>query len=38
LQNGFVPFQFVITFYKVFNFPLEATLSRLLIIHIQLRR
>jgi len=26
LQNQFVPFQFAITFYKIFGFPLEATL------------
>ena len=32
LQNWFVPFQFAITFYKIFGFPLEATLSRFLII------
>jgi len=32
LQNRFVPFQFVITFYKIFGFPSEATLSR---VHIQ---
>jgi len=35
LQNRFVPFQFAITFYEIFGFPLEATLSRFLIILIQ---
>jgi len=35
LQNRFVPFQFAITIYKIFGFPIEATLSRFLIILIQ---
>jgi len=29
LQNRFVPFQFAISFYKIFGFPLEATLFSL---------
>jgi len=37
LQGRFVPFQFAITFYKIFGFPLEATLSRFLIIHIKFK-
>jgi len=37
LQNQFVPFQFAITFYKTFVFPLEATLSRFLIVHFQFK-
>jgi len=37
LQKRFVPFQFAITFHKIFGFPLEATLSRFLIIHIQFK-
>jgi len=37
LQNRFVPFQFAIIFYKIFGFPLEATLSRSLITHIQFK-
>jgi len=35
LQNRFVPLQFAISFYEIFGFPLEATLSVFLIIHIQ---
>jgi len=35
LQNRFVPFWFAISFYKILGFPLEATLSIFLIIHIQ---
>jgi len=35
LQNRFVPFQFAISFYKMFGFPLEATLSIFLITQIQ---
>jgi len=37
LQNRFVPFQFAITFYKIFGFPLEAALSRFLIINVQFK-
>jgi len=37
LQNRFVPFQFAITFYEIFGFSLEATLSRFLIMHIQFK-
>ena len=37
LQNRFVPFQFAITFYQIFGFPIEATLTRSLIIHIQFK-
>jgi len=37
LQNQFVPFRFAITFYTIFCFPSEATLSRFLIIHIQFK-
>jgi len=32
LQNRFFPFQFVITFHKIFGFSLEATLSRFIIL------
>jgi len=35
LQNRFVPFQFAVTFYKIFGFPVEATLTRSLIKHIR---
>jgi len=35
LQNRFVPFQFAISFYKIFGFSLEATLSICLIVQIQ---
>jgi len=37
LQNGFVPFQFAITFHKTFGFPFQATLIRFLIAHIQFK-
>jgi len=37
LQNRFDPFQFAIRFYKILDFPLEATLSRFLITHIQFK-
>jgi len=37
LQNRFVPFQCAITFYWILGFPLETTLSRCLIIHIQFK-
>jgi len=37
LQNRFVLFEFAITFHKIFGFPLEATLSIFLIIHIQFK-
>jgi len=37
LQNRFVPFQFAITFHKIFVFLSEATLSRFLITHIQFK-
>jgi len=36
LQNRFVLFQFALSFYKIFGFPSEATLSILLIIQIQI--
>ena len=35
LQNRLAPSQFAIPFHKIFGFPLEATLSRFLIILIQ---
>jgi len=37
LQNRFVSFQFAITFYQIFDFPSEATVTRSLITHIQLK-
>jgi len=38
MRNRFIPFQFAITFYKIFGFSLEAILSRFLIIQIQFKR
>jgi len=37
LQNWFVPFQFTRTSSKIFGFPVKATLSTFLIIHIQFK-
>jgi len=38
LQNRFIPFQFAITFYKIFGFHLETALTtRSLIVRIQLK-
>jgi len=37
LQNRFVPFRFAISFYKILDFPFEATLNIFVIIQIQFK-